>query len=146
MPLPRITLDLEWLNSHDWWSRVDIQSADECWPWKLSTGGHGYGQTWDGTHVTLAHRVAWALHHQRQVPEGLTIDHRQECVRICCNPAHLRPLSNVENATLNNQGAKTHCPRGHPYEGDNLKIYTNPKGQTCRKCRACQAQQNAARF
>lgn len=30
---------------------------------------------------------------------------------------------------------KTHCPKGHPYEGDNL--YLAPSGN--RKCRACRA-------
>lgn len=140
MPLPRIVIDLEYLNHRDWWAQVDIQGPDECWPWKRSTASHGYGQTWDGTHVLLAHRVAWSLHHQQQVPAGQTIDHRPECLRICCNPNHLRVLSNVENATLNGQGWKTHCPHGHPYEGANLRIYTNPRtGYTCRKCRACQA-------
>jgi hypothetical protein len=133
MPLPRINIDIEHLNERNWWSKVDVRGPDECWPWKQSRGSHGYGQTWDGTHVTLAHRVAWVLHHQQQIPNGLTVDHRPECLRICCNPAHLRVCSNVKNATNNGQGWKTHCPRGHPYEGANL--YTTPKGH--RRCRQC---------
>ena len=40
-------------------------------------------------------------------------------------------LSPGEKAATN--AAKTHCPQGHPYEGDNL--YVNPRGQ--RKCREC---------
>lgn len=75
----------------------------------------------------------------------MTIDHICRN-RRCCRPDHLRLLTNTANATDNGQGRKTHCPKGHPYEGDNLRIYTNPKGQTCRKCRACQALSNAARF
>lgn len=30
--------------------------------------------------------------------------------------------------------AKTHCPFGHPYEGDNLYVYTKPNGRTARGC------------
>lgn len=32
------------------------------------------------------------------------------------------------------QRAKTHCPKGHPYSGENL--YINPQGQRiCKTCR-----------
>lgn len=30
--------------------------------------------------------------------------------------------------------AKTHCPRGHPYEGDNLSINKHTGGRVCRAC------------
>ena len=147
MPLPRITLDLAWLRKRDWWANVGVNDPEACWPWLQSVGSHGYGQTWDGTHVTLAHRVAWALHNDQQVPDGMTIDHRPECIRICCNPDHLRPLSNVENATDNGQGRKTHCPRGHPYSGDNVRYYTNPRtGTKDRRCLECQRMRNARRY
>jgi hypothetical protein len=29
---------------------------------------------------------------------------------------------------------KTHCPKGHPYSGDNLRLVANG---TSRQCRAC---------
>lgn len=126
------TLDLNYLRRRDWWSRVDRSSGDGCWPWLRSTGSHGYGQTWDGAHNVLAHRVAWSLHHDRQVPRGMTIDHVCHN-RICCNPAHLRVLTNVANATDNGQGRKTACPRGHVYTAANT--YTSPQGH--RRCRQC---------
>ena len=34
-----------------------------------------------------------------------------------------------------NNRVKTHCPKGHPYTGDNL--YVDPKGN--RRCRACKS-------
>jgi CxxC motif-containing protein len=37
----------------------------------------------------------------------------------------------------NQNVTKTHCPRGHPYEGDNL--YIDPKG--ARRCKACMRHQ-----
>lgn len=51
-------MNVAYLTEHDWWSRVDRSAIDGCWPWRLSCGSHGYGQTWDGATVLLAHRVA----------------------------------------------------------------------------------------
>ena len=128
----RSDIDIEWLSVTNWWSRVDVRGADDCWPWRLSLGSHGYGQTWDGLQVRLAHRVAWSLHYGTQVPEGMTIDHSCH-TRSCCNPAHLRVMTNVENATDNLQGCKVQCPAGHPYDATNT--YVDPKGH--RRCRQC---------
>jgi hypothetical protein len=125
------SLDVRYLLEHDWWKDVDIGDDDACWPWLQSTASHGYGQTWDGITVRLAHRVAWTLTHGA-IPPDMTIDHVCRN-RRCCNPAHLRLLPNVENARLNGNGDKTHCPRGHEYAGANL--YVAPRGD--RRCREC---------
>lgn len=125
-------LNIEYLRSIDWWSKV-IKTDDEsdCWLWSQSKGSHGYGQTWDGVTVRLAHRVAWVLTHG-PIPDDLTVDHICRN-RTCCNPAHLRLLTNLVNATDNGQGRKTHCPSGHEYAGENL--YVDPHGH--RRCRTC---------
>jgi hypothetical protein len=116
--------------------RVNIGLEDDCWPWKLSIGNHGYGQigwrTGDGGNAgTTAHRVVW-MSVNGYIPKGMTVDHICKN-RPCCNPNHLRLLSNVDNAIDNGQGRKTHCPRGHEYQGSNL--YIDPDG--ARRCRAC---------
>lgn len=129
-------IDLTQLSARNFWSRAEVAADDDCWLWRLAPGTHGYGQVSDGSGTFLAHRAAWALANGRQVPDGMTIDHVCH-VRMCVNPAHLRPLPNVDNARDNLQAFKTHCPQGHPYAGTNLIVYTNPKGQTCRKCRRC---------
>lgn len=135
-------IDLEYLKARDWWANVDA-SGEGCWPWMKSVASHGYGQTWDGVTVRLAHRVAWALHHNQQIPEGMTIDHdRTICGgKRCCKPDHLRLLPNVDNATDNGHKDKTHCPKGHEYTPENTR--TNAKGH--RWCRTCQAEYNASR-
>lgn len=126
-------MNLDHLTDNEFfWSRVDIGEADECWLWKLSCGSHGYGQTWDGETVLLAHRVAWVLTNGA-IPDGLTIDHLCR-VRRCVNPGHLRLLTNVENARLNGNAMKTHCKRGHEFTAENTR--RNDKGH--RWCRACQ--------
>lgn len=128
---PPINLDYMKAN---FWSKVEVGGPDDCWLWRQSSGSHGYGQTWDGNTVHLAHRVAWELTYG-SITDRLTVDHICR-VRRCCNPAHLRLLPNVENATDNGHGRKTHCPSGHPYSGANL--YIQPSNGS-RRCRACAA-------
>jgi len=135
-----VHLDMEYLKAHDWWSRVKVGEPAECWPWLLSIGSHGYGQTWDGQHVTTAHRVAWVLSRRTQVPDDLVIDHI--CGnRVCCNPAHLQLLEMEVNAALNSHSLKVACLRGHPY--DDVNTYINGRGH--RICRACAKLRKAVR-
>lgn len=124
------------------WDQVDIQGWLDCWPWKLSTGSHGYGQVgWSGPEGhggTTAHRVAW-MAAIGPIPDGMTVDH--ECRRsTCCNPLHLRLLPNVDNATDNGHGRKTECPAGHAYT--EVNTYVDPRGH--RRCRACARERRAA--
>lgn len=124
-------LDLDYLR-RTFWSKVERpQDPAACWPWQQSRGSHGYGQTWDGITVRLAHRVAFELTFGR-IPDDLTVDHicRQ---RICCNPAHMRLLTNSENGRWNGHAIKTHCIRGHAFDDENT--YVDPRGH--RRCRAC---------
>lgn len=116
------------------WLDVKQGADDECWPWRKSTGSHGYGQTYDGVTVRLAHRVAFVLA-VGPIPGQLTVDHICHN-KVCCNPSHLRLLTNVDNATDNLQDRKTHCPRGHTYNEENT--YMDPKGH--RRCRPCARQ------
>lgn len=70
-----------------------------------SVGSHGYAQIgWqEGPRhrMTTAHRAAWVAVHG-QILQGMTVDHlcrRQRCVNV----AHLRLLTNLENARDNSQ-------------------------------------------
>lgn len=125
------------------WSRVAVRSEAECWPWRLSLGSHGYGQVgWrDGDHtvMVLAHRAAWELT-VGPIPDDLTIDHVCRN-RRCCNPGHLRLLTNVENARDNGMARRTQCPAGHPY--DHVNTYIDANGH--RSCRACPRERRRAR-
>ena len=103
---------------------------------------------WQGTHHSAgyglvgsryAHREVW----EREVgpiPEGYQIDHvaTRGCVwRDCVEVAHLEPVPQAENvrrqANVIAQKARTHCPKGHPYAGENLRLRsTGQRG--CRQC------------
>lgn len=116
--------------------RVAVGEPNDCWPWLLSLGSHGYGQVgWEtekGRNVmTTAHRVAWMATHG-PIPPGLVVDHLCRN-RPCCNPSHLRLLTNEDNARLNGQSQRTHCPHGHQYDEENT--YRDWRGH--RACRAC---------
>ena len=123
-------MNLEYL-AESFWTKVDVGEPDDCWLWKQSSGSHGYGQTWDGKTVLLAHRVAWTLTNG-EITDGLTIDHICR-VRRCCNPNHLRLMTNEENGALNGNKIKTHCKRGHAFDEENT--YWDRRGhRTCRQC------------
>ncbi len=122
-------MDVNFIASR-FWNNVD--TTDDCWLWLQSTGSHNYGQTWDGKTVLLAHRVAWELTNG-PIPDGLTIDHICRN-RRCVNPSHLRLLSNVENARMNGNWAKTHCIRGHEFTTENTFI-TKVGHRGCRICK-----------
>ena len=69
------------------WASVDIKDPDECWPWKAGHSGDNYGAfSYFGVHK--AHRIAWALYNNKEVPEGKLILHRCNN-KGCCNPKHL---------------------------------------------------------
>lgn len=102
------------IQPRDWekhfWSRVDTsRGPDACWPWTKALNSDGYGvlAAEKGPLVT-AHRTAFELK-VGPVPKGLMLDHichTIDCTlgircphRRCCNPKHLKPVTNAENAS-----------------------------------------------
>lgn len=109
-----------------------------CWLFAKSVQSNGYGKIWDGSRVVYAHRFSYELH-VGKIPKGLDLDHLCRN-RSCVNPSHLEPVSRSENLKRGDAGKhlaeeqaqKTHCPRGHPYSGENL--VTDGKRRACRVC------------
>lgn len=117
-----------------------------CDLWLASLTG-GYGQISVDGRPVLAHRVAFFLAEGRW-PEPC-------CLHHCDNPRCVRRSHLFEGTKADNiadmdakgrarrdttvarsmpsyQSAKTHCPNGHPYAGENLIVHAGR-----RHCRAC---------
>jgi hypothetical protein len=87
-------------------------------------------------HNKWIHRASYEIF-KGPIPEGLQIDHL--CmVRSCVNPDHLEAVTHKVNTLRGNSisainARKTHCPKGHPYEGSNL-LGHNPSVRLCKTC------------
>jgi hypothetical protein len=118
-----------------WLGRLDVRGG-----YPLVARGSGRSEV-----PYRAHRLAYEFA-KGPVPEGLVLDHLCR-VRSCINPAHLEPVTIVENvrrgmialgprwgeAGRSAMSSKTRCPQGHPYSGNNLVI-NNQGRRTCREC------------
>lgn len=121
---------------------------DGCWMWTGEGNNAGYGmfRPGPGQPRHMVHRWSYEQH-VGPIPEGLDIDHAchsrdmtcpggGECRhRRCCNPEHLEPVTRSENTIRQRHAGrlKTSCPKGHPYEGENLILRSDGK----RRCREC---------
>lgn len=132
------------------WAKVNKTAT--CWEWTGAKGpqGHGVFRTEDGKTMS-AYRWLWEKVNG-PVPAGLVLDHIACDNPPCVNPAHLKPATIGENvlrglSTAANHARQTHCLRGHPLSGDNLKIiirHTRNGGEE-RVCRECTRIRNARR-
>ena len=93
----------------------------------------GYGRIHRGE---LAHRAAWAAVHG-PIPKGAHVLHSCDNPP-CINVEHLSLGTHTENVRQMHargrswQSKRTHCPKGHPYEGANLVVQG-----TSRRCKTC---------
>lgn len=119
-------------NIERFWSHVDKSGA--CWIWTAGKNQDGYGQFWADGHTCRAHR--WIYEQVFGVVGELVTDHLCRN-RSCVNPEHIELVTSAENTRRGLGGifnaSKSHCPKGHPYSGDNLIIVRG--GRQCRECK-----------
>jgi len=80
------------------WPKVQIESKDQCWPWKGALKGKGYGAIGAGGdkgRPLNAHRVSWEIHFGK-IPSNLHVLHKCD-VACCVNPGHLFLGTNRDN-------------------------------------------------
>lgn len=119
-------------------ARIKLNEKTSCWEWtKALHLGYGYFSVKRKNY--LAHRLMYELL-IGEIPKGLFLDHLCRN-RSCCNPAHLEPLTLVENCRRGNsygrgaihQKVKTHCAQGHEFNDLNTKLVGN--NRVCILCR-----------
>ena len=111
-----------------------------CWEWTAGRYGNGYSKFWWQGREHPAHRVAYQTLVGPIAP-GLESDHLCR-VHVCVRASHIEPVTRLVNTMRGNlpainralQLAKTHCPQGHPYSGENLYRRSNG-GRECKDCR-----------
>lgn len=120
------------------WPKVD--TSGDCWIWLACKDGNGYGQIKVDGRMRKAHRLTFEDTVGPIGPDR-QLDHLCR-VRSCVNPTHLEPVTSALN-TLRGYGPcginarKTHCKRGHPLSGPNMKLISVGNGYIGRRCLAC---------
>lgn len=90
---------------------------DDCWPWRASCTGQGYGQAFNRRtgRVDKAHRVVYELLTGTPVPpraSGLELHHVCRN-RRCVNPAHLQIVTVAVNRALRVPAVRKPVPITH---------------------------------
>jgi hypothetical protein len=107
-----------------------------CWLWTAAKTPRGYGLFWSGDkRLVQAHRFAYGA------KDGERLDHLCR-TSACIRKTHLEPTTNYENLLRGNtlvsrNLAKTHCPKGHPYDAVNTRWRVSRYGRKWRDCRIC---------
>lgn len=139
------------MNEKAFWNRV--HKGKKCWNWLGGKDTKGYGTFFFESENTYkrykkAHLISYILT-KGPIPNGMLIDHLCKN-KSCVNPDHLEAVTSRENslratntiASIN--ASKTHCPVGHPLDGDNLIISKNGHNGA-RRCKTCKNEKERAR-
>lgn len=110
-------------------ARVVVTRAG-CWEWTGAQDDKGYGQVRVDGCVRRTHQVTYEAT-VGPIPTGLEPDHLCRN-RLCCNPAHLEPVTHQENCRRRTV-LITECPQGHRYDEKNTRVGRDGR----RDCRAC---------
>lgn len=126
-----------------------------CWLWKgrhlKKRGKITYGYVVLDKKTWLVHQLLY-LRFRRYIPPGWQLDHLCR-VTLCCNPAHLEPVTGSVNVlrgelpeiTRQKHASITHCPKGHSYAEYGTLLKPNRKGHVKRRCSECHRLQERER-
>lgn len=141
-------------------SKYIIVVATGCHEWQGSISyvrrtpkGYGYFYSKTLKKNVLAHRYAWSLANNKEIPKNMIIMHKCDNT-ICVNPDHLTlgsQFDNVQDMITKGrhnfggmQNALTHCKNGHEYTKSNTGYHTI-KGKKYKRCLECHRIQSIKR-
>lgn len=106
-------------------ARIEISDSG-CWIWQAGTNGAGYARiSVKGASVSV-HRLSYVLF-KGPIPDNKPLDHLCRNT-LCVNPAHLEPVTQVENVVRGIAVRKPTCRHGH--------VSTGRRQDRCIRCRA----------
>ncbi len=121
--------------------RVTINKRG-CWEWNGYRLPSGYGKmTYLQHRAKFVHRMAW-LAFKGEIPTAKHVCHHCDNPP-CCNPEHLFVATPSENSKdmvrkmrsyVAFEKIKTHCKRGHPLSGPNLRVNKHTGRRQCLDC------------
>lgn len=119
-----------------------VMLTEGCWLWTGALQSRGYGSFNIDGHSVLAHQFSYE-YFIGPIPDDKELDH--SCRNHpCVNPSHLEPVAHLENVRRGNadyEKTKTHCPKGHPYDEENTRLYHGR-----RFCRMCHREESRLRM
>lgn len=95
------------------WDLIERGESNDCWPWKGSTNGAGYGIIKMLNVKFYAHRQAYT-EAKGSIPAGMVVRHKCDNP-ICCNPDHLEVgtmRDNSQDAVARGKMHGRNCCRG----------------------------------
>jgi hypothetical protein len=119
-----------------------VSNERGCKYYTGSTNSDGYGKVSFQGRSVLIHRWIFEQHHG-PIPRGILICHECDTPQ-CWNIDHLFAGTSQDNLQdcakkgRHTNGAKTHCPRGHEYNDQNMRYTDAGKGRKRRACIVCQ--------
>lgn len=127
-------------------ARIVPEPNTGCWLWLGHLDKDGYANTscYRGAGVIKPHRWIFKKLRDAALLKGEPLDHK--CRQRCCvNPWHLERVTPLENVrrSLPFRKIKTHCPKGHEFTLDNLRLR---KGKRTRACLTCHRLAESAKY